>query len=255
MALIRQDYKIISNYYSKTDSSNKIRNFKSKHPFNMKFNTALAYAKRIKSLSHQQFYFSNFQMIMNDLPTNGYPEKVINKVIKKYKYFRRNEPRPMKKFCGLPYIPAISDKIAKKLTEVNESLNFGFKLYKKVYNVYPKTKSKLKDEGKAGVIYQLNCIGDQVLGQSCNKVYIGESKRKMSVRIIREHKRDDINKAKLGNKTALIQHSNDAKHIVDFGRPLILNSENNWYKRRFLESSYIQFNKPNLVNFKQDRYQ
>jgi hypothetical protein len=67
---------------------------------------------------------------------------------------------------------------------------------------------------------------------------------------IREHKRDDVNRAKPGNKTALIQHSNDAKQT--FERPLILNSENNWYKRRFLESSYIQFNKPNSVNFKQD---
>jgi hypothetical protein len=28
---------------------------------------------------------------------------------------------------------------------------------------------------------------------------------------IREHKRDDVNRAKPGNKTALIQHSNDAK--------------------------------------------
>jgi hypothetical protein len=117
-----------------------------------------------------------------------------------------------------------------------------------------KTKSELKQEDKAGVVYQLNCIGDQVLGQSYNKVYIGETKRKLSVRI-REHKRDDVNRTKPGNKTAIIQHSNDAKpakHTFDFESPLILNSENNWYKRRFLESSYIQFNNPNSVNFKQD---
>jgi hypothetical protein len=62
---------------------------------------------------------------------------------------------------------------------------------------------------KAGVIYQLNCIGDQVLGQSCNKVYIGETKRKLGVRI-REHKRDDVKRAKSSNKKALIQHSIDA---------------------------------------------
>jgi hypothetical protein len=89
-----------------------------------------------------------------------------------------------------------------------------------------------------------------VVGQSCIKVYIGETKRKMSVRI-REHLRDDVNTAKPGNKTALIQHSNDAIHTLDFERPLILNSENNWFKSRFLKSSYIQFNKPNSVNFKQ----
>jgi hypothetical protein len=63
---------------------------------------------------------------------------------------------------------------------------------------------------------------------------MGECKRKLDVRI-REHKRDDINRVKPRNKTALIQHSNDAKHTFDFERPLILNSENNWFKRRFLE--------------------
>jgi hypothetical protein len=70
MTLIRQDNKIILNYYSKMDSSNRIVNFQSIHPFNMKFNTALAYAKRIKSLSHRQFYFSNIQMIINVLSDN-----------------------------------------------------------------------------------------------------------------------------------------------------------------------------------------
>jgi hypothetical protein len=34
-----------------------------------------------------------------------------------------------KRYSGLTYIPGISDKIAKKLTEANENLNFGFKPY------------------------------------------------------------------------------------------------------------------------------
>jgi hypothetical protein len=80
--------------------------------------------------------------------------------------------------------------------------------------MYRKTKSRLKYEDKSGVIYQLNCIGDQGLGQSCNKVYTKETKRKLSVRI-REHKRDDINKEKPGNKTARIQHSKYAKHTFE----------------------------------------
>jgi hypothetical protein len=50
----------------------------------------------------------------------------------KYRYFKPNEPRPMnsmnsnsgvlKRYSGLTYIPGISDKIAKKFTDVNESL-------------------------------------------------------------------------------------------------------------------------------------
>jgi hypothetical protein len=38
----------------------------------------------------------------------------------------------------------------------------------------------------------------------------------------------------------------------DFDNVKILHNENNFYKRRFLESSSIQLNKPFAVNFKQD---
>jgi hypothetical protein len=261
MTLIRQNKEIITNYYSKECSSNRILNFKSKHPFNMKYNTALAYAKRIKTLSNRQFHSSNIQKIEEILSKNSYPKKLICKIIKKYKYYKPNSPvksnsviansQNQKKFAGLTYISNISNKISKKLMEKNKNLNFGFKPCNKVSNLYTKTKSKLKKEEKAGLIYQLNCRGDQNSGQPCNKVYIGETSRKLSTRI-NEHKRDNNNRLKQGNKTALIQHSNEANHTFDFDNPKILNTEKNWYKRRFLESSYIQFNKPHSVNFKQD---
>jgi Reverse transcriptase (RNA-dependent DNA polymerase) len=259
MTLIRQENKIITNYYNKECSSNRILSFNSKHPFNMKFNTALAYAKRVKSLSHPQFYVSNIERITEVLLKNNYPQNVIDKVIKKYKFFKPKNTNDEisdtrnnnKKFSGLTFIPGISNKVAKKLTGMNKDLQVGFKPYKKVSNIFTKTKSKLKIENKSGVIYQLNCNGNQNSGELCNKVYIGETSRKLGTRL-GEHKRDDKNRLKPGNKTALIQHSNDANHTFDFDSPTILNSENNWYKRRFLESSYIQFNKPNSVNFKQD---
>jgi hypothetical protein len=226
----------------------------------MKLNTALAYAKRIKTLSHKRFNSSNIRKIEEVLSKNYYPKNVIDKVIKKYKYFKTghlssqssgSEQDNQKVFSGLSYIPNISNKISKKLIEINPNLNFGFKPCNKIANVYTKTKSRLKKEDKSGIIYQLNCNGNQTKGEICNKVYIGETSRKLGTRI-KEHKRDNNNKSKPGNKTALIQHSNEANHIFDFENPKILNSESNWYRRRFLESSYIQFNKPNSVNFKQD---
>jgi hypothetical protein len=47
----------------------------------------------------------------------------------------------LKRYSGPTYIPGIIEKIAYKLTEVNESLNFGFTPYRKVSNMYTKTKS------------------------------------------------------------------------------------------------------------------
>jgi hypothetical protein len=40
----------------------------------------------------------------------------------------------LKRYSGLTYVPGISDKFAKKLTEMNGSFNFGFKPSKKSFS-------------------------------------------------------------------------------------------------------------------------
>jgi hypothetical protein len=70
---------------------------------------------------------------------------------------------------------------------------------------------------------------------------------------MQEHRRDFINKdKKVSGQTALIVHCKMKNHSFDFDNVKILHTENNFYKRRFLESSSIQLNKPFAVNYKQD---
>ena len=91
--------------------------------------------------------------------------------------------------------------------------------------------------------------------EDCDGIYIGETSKKFEVRINR-HKSDikcNERKTKTENCTALIKHVNERRHKFDTDNAKILSSnQTNTYKRRFMETAQIQFNKPNPINYKVD---
>jgi hypothetical protein len=70
---------------------------------------------------------------------------------------------------------------------------------------------------------------------------------------MREHQNDYKNRHKkdVGQST-LIKHCKEKGHFFDFENVKVLHHEENFYRRRFLESSSIQYNKPLTVNYKTD---
>ena len=86
-------------------------------------------------------------------------------------------------------------------------------------------------ENLSNVVYLIKFNG-------CDKVYIGETGRRLKNRIY-VHKTD----CRLGNlKTGLSQHSWDCNHFFDFSNISTLARENNKYKRKIIESIYINKN-------------
>jgi predicted GIY-YIG superfamily endonuclease len=133
---------------------------------------------------------------------------------------------------------------------VEDQINFGFKPFNTNSNLFSKTKTNLGKGQNHDVVYQINCLGNS--NENCKGLYIGETSRKLDTRI-NEHKRDFINKDKKDSgQTALIVHCKMKNHSFDFDNVKILHHEKNFYRRRFLESSSIQLNKPFAVNYKQD---
>lgn len=76
-------------------------------------------------------------------------------------------------------------------------------------------------------------------------MFIGESLRYLQTRLT-EHARDIKNNLK---NTAT--HAFENKHNFDFNKTTILNTEQNYHKRKFLEIIYIAKEKK-LINFKTD---
>jgi predicted GIY-YIG superfamily endonuclease len=261
MKLIRNEDSISTNYYRKATSSDRILNFLSAHPYQMKYNTALSFAKRVKSLSSPKFFNSNIDIIKNKLRRNNYPNKLIQTVIKKYKFYKpyndiqnsetnKSKGNNDKKYSGITFIPKFTERLTKNLNKVEDKINFGFKPFNTNSKLFSKTKTILDKDQNHGVVYQINCLGNT--NENCGGLYIGETSRKLAVRV-QEHRRDFINKDKKDSgQTALIVHCKMKNHSFDFDNVKILHNENNFYKRRFLESSSIQLNKPFAVNYKQD---
>ena len=72
---------IMLDWYQKDTASGRFLNFYSNHPKNQKFNTVIAMKNRITHIGHPFFLNTNLKILFNILVNNGYPKKVLNKLI------------------------------------------------------------------------------------------------------------------------------------------------------------------------------
>jgi len=288
LLLIRVNNTIIMDWYQKPTASNRILNYRSAHPYQMKINIAQALLNRITNLSDPQFHKKNWDIIKKILITNNYPEQTVKRMINrmKYKRFKNNETKNInineKKYTKFTYIPGLSEKI-QKITSKNEHIQLGMKPPNILLNIYSNTKTKINKMDQHGGVY---LIPTQKTSKN-DKIYIGETKRKYGQRM-KEHKSEQnkmiekrqfmINTLHQNNngrtrkqlqireqeeneiiqylttesKTALTTYAVENNINFDFERMKILHNETNWFKRKTLESLYIQANKEKSINYKID---
>ena len=110
---------------------------------------------------------------------------------------------------------------------------------KKCRKLLNNNKDSDKIENLSNVVYLIKCTGS-------DKVYIGEIGRRLKNKIY-EHKRDCI----LENlNTGLYRHSWDYNNFFDFNNVKSLSREYNKYKRKIIESIYINKNITISINLK-----
>ena len=90
-------------------------------------------------------------------------------------------------------------------------INIINKTTRKLNSIIKTGKDKLDKYDKAGILYEIGCKG-------CDSVYIGQSKRKLKVRV-GEHRRDVKNS---DTRSALANHVRDTKHKINFRNVRIL---------------------------------
>jgi hypothetical protein len=265
MTLIKENDRIITNFYRKPTSSGRILNFHSSHPFHMKRNTAINFIKRVKNLSERRFDYENSKIIQETLEKNGYPDIFIKKMLKKFKFFKptpyepketttTNTENEKKKYVAMPFVQNFSHNLSNRLKNINENLQFAYRPCNKIgQKLFTNTKTPINSLNKAGVVYKIECMGNST--EDCDGIYIGETSKKLNVRLD-QHKRDiksNSSKPKTSNCTALIKHINEKRHKFDPDKAKILaTNQNNTYKRRFMETAQIQINKPAPINYKTD---
>ena len=127
----------------------------------------------------------------------------------------------------LPYIPKLSESI--KFVLKSHGIKTVFKPPQKIDNLLSSHMNMVDAERRQCVVYEIKCA-------DCNQYYIGETKRwfvsrkKEHMRDVRLMKRDS---------TALSKHAIQSEHEIDWENSEILDLENDYAKRKFIESYFI----------------
>ena len=253
----KKTYTIYTNWYKKPIKTDRYLHYFSHTSINYKKSLIYNLVDRAILLSNPTFHNSNLKIIHNILIKNEYPINFIHKYIQhRLNYLRLkntnnnnmttlstntnyNPIPPTNTTIDEPstltisYIPQLAHKLQKLFKDYNIKI-----IYKNTNTFHKEIFSKLKDNTdlllQSEIIYSINC-------NSCNAIYIGQTKQYLKNRI-NQHK-NSIQKKKLTPNipnTALSDHAVDNLHNFNFNNVKILNKETNYKKRLILEMIHIK---------------
>ena len=201
--------------------------------------------------SKQETIIKELDQLKETLQNNGYPPHIIRRGISEAKVIIRKHSKGeiTKKdekvtFFTTTYygqesliFAARIKKICKKLIP-NTKIQFAFKKHLSLKNVFlPSLKGKDESKRNKKLVYSIPC-------SDCNKIYIGETSRKIETRIT-EHQ---TKIRTLGSDSKIVEHILQCKHEFDLSKVETLTHENNWRRRVIKESLLTSKAHGNAIN-------
>ena len=234
MMLRRRDGKISTVWLPK-QINGRYLDFTSESPFQHKRNTTIALFDRAIKLTNTQDRPEAIKMACDMLRRNNYPQWFIRKTLKQRVNNHYNSAQRETgadegvMHVSTPYVPGLSEKLAKVLRENNRVLASKPKF--KIKNViFSKLKDPIPKMKQKNIVYEVPC------GTRDNKVYIGQTGRCLDVRLS-EHKNDTKKK---DARTGLSLHTQVEGHIFDFNNTKILEHIDNKETRLTAEMFHIK---------------
>lgn len=230
----------------KPTASGRLVNYHSTHPTHQKVNIVTNMLYRAFTLSSAEFIEPNVQRIKNLLKENNYPRFFVNKII--HQFFHPKKSIKSKDLDDIPNsrwtfpnIPGLASKLQKLMLKEGKSQQITYNI-KSTKCLFSQMKDQANRNEMKEIVYKINCA-------ECEKVYIGETRQKISSRI-KQHK-NTCKPTYCGGHTALSSHSMETSHQFDFDAVECLGRESNEKKRRILETIHI-IKTENTTNFKSD---
>ena len=183
--------------------------------------------------------------ILAALQQNEYPRDFIMKTIKQHNRRKERttevteeESQPNKKI-NLPYIQGASEQLRRTFNKYN--IKATFYTPTTLRSLLSKPKDPIPKEDRNNVIYQLDC-------KYCEAVYVGETKRTLSIRT--NGHISAVKSASQRSHTA--EHCWKYNHDFDWNNKRVLDFEKNWKTRIIKEAIYSEENKHHIngVSFK-----
>ena len=220
--------------------------YSSESPFRHKCNTVIALVDRAIKLSDGQNRPQAIKIAKKLLQTNNYPAWFVNKLTKQrvHKHYNSlsSTPKPPTRYASTTYVPGLSEKLGKILRKHDISL--AFKPKTKMKNtIFSKLKDPIAPGKQTNVVYSIPC------GTDDGKVYIGQTGRRLEVRLT-EHKNDTKKK---DARTGLAQHTLQEGHIFDFDKTRIVEKIDDQETRLVAEVFHIKvLGEENTVNLQRE---
>lgn len=249
MLVIRNSNGTISTkWWQKPQNKGRFVNFHSYGPYHQKTNFALNLINRSKRLSSPQFYRESENRVVDLLLLNGYPHKLICKLLKHIKHKNEPNPPPPQKpiYYSLPYVNKLSENLNKILTQGQNNLKFSYKKQKPLSTLFTKIKDPIPKNMKSHLIYEIPC--------DCGKSYFGHTDSHLKTRVY-AHKYSVETMRKNPNKydpTALTTHARLTGHNFKLEDAKILGYEKNLFKSEIKEMVQIERHKNIAVNKRTD---
>ena len=193
--------------------------------------------KKVLKLSNNKFHLKNKQTITHILTKNNYPKFLITSLFQKYikDLQKQNNTKTSISentyFKSISYTPNITEKITKTIRKNNQNINIAYIIQNKMQQLYSKLKDPISQDQNQNIIYAIPC-------NSCNKVYIRQTKRWLSKRI-QEHKLSIKHQHITKEKTAVVTHYQETGHTLNFDETKIIDKEEHLHKRLILEACHI----------------
>ncbi|XP_055589333.1 uncharacterized protein LOC129741619 [Uranotaenia lowii] len=246
MTLLRKDGKIEKTWYPKQPDGRYLDYF-SESPYTHKINTAYALIDRALKLSDAEKRKTSITTVKSILRKNNYPQNMIDSVVQRrvhnlYNTLENKQHIPDgSRFMSLPYIPCLTEKVAKILRKHN--LIAAPKPCDKIKsNIFTKLKDPIPIMQQTNVVYAITC--------ACGNEYIGQTSQTLAKRI-KQHETTVRLKQKA---TGLAQHAleNGPGHVFDFPKTRILERIPNTTHRRIAEKLHIKMRENRAINIQQD---
>jgi predicted GIY-YIG superfamily endonuclease/uncharacterized protein (UPF0335 family) len=235
----KRENHIQTSVYRKQTHTGQYLNYLSNHSNNTKHGVVRSLVDRAITICNTDASLeTEISNIKNDLNKNGYPTRLIDKIVEQRKNRRpQNKDELQMTTLNIPYIKGVSEKIKRLGKRYN--INTVFKASESLRSHLTKTKpSTLKDTKNC--IYEIPCV--------CGSSYVGESKRPMQTRITEHQKHTTRGETE---KSGVADHAWTNNHNPKWTEARILHKEPHWRKRKFKEAAVIMvnsncFSKPSL---------
>lgn len=283
------DQTLATQWYAKPIASGRLLNFHSFHPLSMKVNLAYIYIKRVKTLTTNQTPQELKQIIFKNLRLNEYPAALINRLVNQVQnsaeppnnrtaaVFNNTQvqqgtqsattpnsnttnPPEAAVFRSLPYIPTLTPALTSVLKKDFPNVKIAQKSIQTTSQILKNVKDPVNPLQQYNVIYSIPC-------GNCDMSYIGLTTNQLKTRL--SGHRANINKyqklveggitntdeqlARLGEITALLEHTINYKHDFDLTQVKIIDKTFKPSALSVLEMCHIA-NTDKTVNRRTDVY-